>query len=169
LAILAVGWEPIACVNVSAPGAAMAGFQVSITGRFWVSTEADHRHDVWAVPVLHTVGIVDTVVMGPSTGSKETSFARPPTATRPTFRASRPGTSASVVRCRRACRPLSGAWGMTSPHLARAWAHAVVRTAGRKTDAKSQWIKTPVARRGVPRAIVAVANKNARIIWALAR
>jgi transposase len=46
-------------------------------------------------------------------------------------------------------------------------ARAVVRTAGRKTDAKSQWIKTLVARRGVPRAIVALANKNAPIIWAL--
>lgn len=46
-------------------------------------------------------------------------------------------------------------------------ARAVVRTAGRKTDAKSQWIQALVARRGVPRAIVALANKNARIIWAL--
>lgn len=46
-------------------------------------------------------------------------------------------------------------------------ARAVVRTAGRKTDAKSQWINALVARRGVTRAIVAVANKNARIIWAL--
>jgi hypothetical protein len=40
LAIPAVGCVPAACVNVSAPGAAMAGFQVSITGRIWVSTEA---------------------------------------------------------------------------------------------------------------------------------
>jgi hypothetical protein len=34
VAIPAVGKEPIACVNVSTPGAAVAGFQVSITGRF---------------------------------------------------------------------------------------------------------------------------------------
>jgi hypothetical protein len=39
LAIRAVGEPPIACVNVSAPGAALAGFQVSINGRIWVSTE----------------------------------------------------------------------------------------------------------------------------------
>ncbi len=32
--------QPTAQVNVSAPGAALAGFQVSINGRFWVSTEA---------------------------------------------------------------------------------------------------------------------------------
>lgn len=46
-------------------------------------------------------------------------------------------------------------------------ARAVVRTAGRKTDAKSQWVNALVARRGVTRAIVAVANKNARILWVL--
>jgi transposase len=46
-------------------------------------------------------------------------------------------------------------------------ARAVVRTAVRKTDARSQWVNALVARRGVTRAIVAVANKNARIIWAL--
>src|SRR5207249_12064860 len=39
LAILAAGAKPTAHVNVSAPGAALAGFQVSINGRFWVSTE----------------------------------------------------------------------------------------------------------------------------------
>src|SRR5438876_1943167 len=41
LAIPAAGGKPTAQVNVSAPGAALAGFQVSINGRFWVSTEAD--------------------------------------------------------------------------------------------------------------------------------
>lgn len=46
-------------------------------------------------------------------------------------------------------------------------ARAVVRTAVRKTDPKSQWVMALVARRGTTRAIVAVANKNARIIWAL--
>src|SRR5437763_1237111 len=40
LAIPAAGAKPTAHVNVSAPGAALAGFQVSINGRFWVSTEA---------------------------------------------------------------------------------------------------------------------------------
>src|SRR5207245_7466074 len=40
LAIPAAGVKPTAHVNVSAPGAALAGFQVSINGRFWVSTEA---------------------------------------------------------------------------------------------------------------------------------
>src|SRR3989442_6629320 len=38
LAILAAGAEPTAQVNVSTPGP-LAGFQVSINGRFWVSTE----------------------------------------------------------------------------------------------------------------------------------
>jgi hypothetical protein len=40
LAIPTAGAKPTAHVNVSAPGAALAGFQVSINGRFWVSTEA---------------------------------------------------------------------------------------------------------------------------------
>src|SRR2546425_364948 len=40
LAILAAGAEPTAQVNVSTPGP-LAGFQVSINGRFWVSTEAE--------------------------------------------------------------------------------------------------------------------------------
>src|SRR6266481_77465 len=39
LAIPAAGVQPTAQVNASAPGAALAGFQVSINGRFWVSTE----------------------------------------------------------------------------------------------------------------------------------
>ena len=46
-------------------------------------------------------------------------------------------------------------------------ARAVVRTSTRKTDARSQWVKDLVERRGTNRAIVAVANKNARIIWSL--
>jgi transposase len=46
-------------------------------------------------------------------------------------------------------------------------ARAVVRTAGHKTDSKSQWVMALVARRGLTRAIVALANKNARVIWAL--
>src|SRR5438874_6940664 len=39
LAIPAAGAKPTAQVDVSAPGAALAGFQVSINGRFWVSTD----------------------------------------------------------------------------------------------------------------------------------
>src|SRR2546426_9044665 len=43
LPIPAAGVQPTAQVNVSAPGAALAGFQVSINGRFWVSTEGIER------------------------------------------------------------------------------------------------------------------------------
>lgn len=46
-------------------------------------------------------------------------------------------------------------------------ARAVVRTALGKTDRFSQWVNALRERRGTNRAIVAVANKNARIIWAL--
>jgi len=46
-------------------------------------------------------------------------------------------------------------------------ARAVVRTAAGKTDRFSQWVNDLRERRGTNRAIVAVANKNARIIWAL--
>jgi hypothetical protein len=41
LAILAVGTGPTAAVNVSIPAVSLAGFQVSIIGRFWVSTEGN--------------------------------------------------------------------------------------------------------------------------------
>ena len=44
-------------------------------------------------------------------------------------------------------------------------ARAVVRTAAQKTDRFSQWVNALKDRRGTNRAIVAVANKNARIIW----
>jgi transposase len=46
-------------------------------------------------------------------------------------------------------------------------ARAVVRVVGAKTDRRSAWIRELVARRGFNRATVAVANKNARVIWAL--
>ena len=46
-------------------------------------------------------------------------------------------------------------------------ARSVVRVAQRKTDPFSQWVNRLRERRGMNRAIVAVANKNARIIWAL--
>lgn len=48
-------------------------------------------------------------------------------------------------------------------HGARAW----VKVAMKKQDAYSQWIQALVQRRGMNRAVVAVANKNARIMWAL--
>lgn len=44
---------------------------------------------------------------------------------------------------------------------------AVVKYADRKSDPRSQWITRLKARRGANAAAVAVANKNARIIWAL--
>ncbi len=46
-------------------------------------------------------------------------------------------------------------------------ARAVVRTAVRKTDARSMWVNEVRLRRGYNRATVAVANKNARVIWAV--
>ncbi len=46
---------------------------------------------------------------------------------------------------------------------------AVVRTASKKTDPMSEWVNQLRQRRGYNRAAVAVANKNARIIWALLR
>ena len=46
-------------------------------------------------------------------------------------------------------------------------ARSVVRTAPDKTDPTNQWINQLRQRRGFNRATVAVANKNARIIWAV--
>lgn len=46
-------------------------------------------------------------------------------------------------------------------------ARAVVRTAPGKDDRMSRWVEKLVERRGKNRATVAVANKNARIIWAM--
>lgn len=48
-------------------------------------------------------------------------------------------------------------------------ARAVVRTAANKSDPFSAWVNAVRERRGMNRAIVAVANKNARVIWALLR
>ena len=44
---------------------------------------------------------------------------------------------------------------------------AVVRTAVRKTDSRSMWVNELLQRRSYNRATVAVANKNARVIWAV--
>lgn len=46
-------------------------------------------------------------------------------------------------------------------------ARAVVKVANKKTDMRSLWIKQLVDRCGMNKAVVAVANKNARIAWAL--
>lgn len=46
-------------------------------------------------------------------------------------------------------------------------ARSVVFRAANKEDARSQWIIQLKNRRGVNKAVVAVANKNARIVWAL--
>jgi len=46
-------------------------------------------------------------------------------------------------------------------------ARAVVRVSANKDDPFSRWVNALRDRRGMNRAIVAVANKNARIIWAV--
>ena len=46
-------------------------------------------------------------------------------------------------------------------------ARATLRWARTKTDSRSQWIRGVLERRGWNRTAVAVANKNARIVWAL--
>lgn len=46
-------------------------------------------------------------------------------------------------------------------------ARAVVRTTGTKTSARSRWLQDLQARAGHNRTAVALANKNARIVWAL--
>ena len=48
-------------------------------------------------------------------------------------------------------------------------ARSVVRTAPNKTDPNNRWVNQLRERRGFNRATVAVANKNARIIWAVLR
>lgn len=48
-------------------------------------------------------------------------------------------------------------------------ARAVVRTAPGKVDLNNQWVNQLRERRGFNRATVAVANKNARVIWAVLR
>jgi len=46
-------------------------------------------------------------------------------------------------------------------------ARAPLRWVGLKTDRRSQWVRGLVERRGKKKAAVAVANKNARMVWAL--
>jgi transposase len=45
----------------------------------------------------------------------------------------------------------------------------VVKAAAKKHDAQSRWINELVKRRNANVAAVALANKNARVIWALLR
>jgi transposase len=44
---------------------------------------------------------------------------------------------------------------------------SVIRQLGKKEDSRSEWIRKLKERRGTNRAAVALANKNARIIWAV--
>lgn len=46
-------------------------------------------------------------------------------------------------------------------------ARSVIRSCVKKEDPKSRWVNDKVARRGKNKAAVALANKNARTIWAL--
>ena len=48
-------------------------------------------------------------------------------------------------------------------------ARATLRWVKLKTDERSRWIRGVLERRGGHRTAVAVANKNARIVWALLR
>lgn len=48
-------------------------------------------------------------------------------------------------------------------------ARAVVRTSARRDDAEANWIRDLQARRGGAKTVVAVANKNARVIFAMLR
>jgi transposase len=47
-------------------------------------------------------------------------------------------------------------------------ARAVLKNCQGKTDSLSQWLQTLIERRGFNKAAVALANKNARILWAMA-
>jgi transposase len=46
-------------------------------------------------------------------------------------------------------------------------ARSVVTRAAGKTDSRSRWVNTLRQRRGFNKTCVAIANKNARIAWAL--
>lgn len=64
-------------------------------------------------------------------------------------------------------------YGMTkrgNPYLRQMFIHgarSVIRRVDGKTDPRSRWIQALIERRGKNKAIVAIANKNARIAWAL--
>jgi transposase len=46
-------------------------------------------------------------------------------------------------------------------------ARSVMYVVDKKNDPKSEWLKKLKARRGLNKTCVALANKNARVIWAL--
>lgn len=46
-------------------------------------------------------------------------------------------------------------------------ARSTVRHLDKKVDKRSMWLKSLIERRGVNKAVVAMANKNARVIWVL--
>lgn len=46
-------------------------------------------------------------------------------------------------------------------------AHAVIKTLGHKDDSKSRWLRALIARVGVNKAAVALANKTVRTAWAM--
>jgi transposase len=46
-------------------------------------------------------------------------------------------------------------------------ARAVVSRLANHDDRRSQWLKALVARRGINRTVVALANKTARIAWVM--
>jgi transposase len=48
-------------------------------------------------------------------------------------------------------------------------ARSVIRCCTGKTDPLSRWLQNLVDRRGFNKAAVALANKNARILWAMAK
>jgi len=47
-------------------------------------------------------------------------------------------------------------------------ARSVLKNCPDKTDALSRWLQALIERRGFNKAAVALANKNARILWAMA-
>ena len=48
------------------------------------------------------------------------------------------------------------------------YARSVLKNCGKKKDKLSLWLQSPIERRGFNKAAVALANKNARILWAMA-
>jgi transposase len=68
-------------------------------------------------------------------------------------------------------KPRLGGIGRRANHYVRRQmihgARSVISRLARHDDARSRWLKALVERRGVNRAIVALANKTARIAWAL--
>jgi transposase len=66
-------------------------------------------------------------------------------------------TCALIYRC-------TVATGFRDPHHG---ARATLRWIDTQNDERSRWLRALIARRGKNRAAVALANKNARMVWAL--